>query len=104
MIGERSEHTNPIEHPAHGQTAYRSQRQGDKQGDPHIVQALEGQHAGQLPAAHAHGLEHTELLLAGEQIGNERICEVNQGKDEDKNQNAVVSYQFSPQAALQLGG
>ena len=86
MIGEGSEQTNLIEDLTHGQTAHRSQRQGDKQSDPHIVQALKGQHLGQLPVAHANGLEHTELLLAGEKIGNERIGEVNKGEDEDKNQ------------------
>ena len=85
MIGECPEHANLIEDLTHGQTAHRSQRQGDQQRDPHIVQALKGQHLGQLPVAHADGLEHTELLLAGEKIGNERIDEVNQGEHKDEN-------------------
>ena len=53
MIRELSEHTNLIKHPAQGQAARRSQCQGHKQRDPHIVQALKGQHPGQLTAAHA---------------------------------------------------
>ena len=84
MVGERPEHTDLVEHPAHGQTARRPQGQGDQQRDPHIVQALKGQHVGQLPVTHAHGLEYAEFLLAGEQIGNQGVGKVNQGKRKDK--------------------
>ena len=83
MVGERPEQADLIEYPADHQTARRPQGQGDQQRDPHIVQALKGQHVGQLPVAHAHGLEHAELLLAGEQIGNQGVGKVNQGEHED---------------------
>lgn len=44
-------------------------------------------------------------MQQGETAIERFACEyTSQGKDEDKNQNAVVSCQFSPQAALQLGG
>ena len=84
MVGERPEHTDLVEHPAHGQTAHRPQGQSGQQRDPHIVQALKGQHLGQLPVAHAHGLEHAELLLPGEQIGNQGVGKVDEGEHEDK--------------------
>ena len=104
MVGERPKHPDPVKHPAYGQAAHRPQGQCDQQCNSHIVQALEGQHVGQLPAAHAHGLEHTELLLAGEQIGDQGVGKVNQGKYKDKDQDAVVPGQLPPQAALQFGG
>ncbi len=104
MIGESPKHTDLVEDFAHSQTARGPQRQCDQQRDPHIVQALKGQHAGQLPVTHAYGLEHTELLLAGEKIGNQGIRQVNQSEHKDKDQNAVVPGQFSLQAALQLSG
>ena len=43
MVGERSEHTNLVEHPAHGQTAHRPQSQCDKQSNPNIVIGTIGQ-------------------------------------------------------------
>ena len=93
VIGERSKHPDPVKHPAHGQTAHRSHGQSGQQRDPHIVQALKGQHLGQLPIAHTYGLEHAELLLAGEKIGNQGISQVDEGKHKDKDQDAVVPGQ-----------
>lgn len=95
MIGESPKHADPVEDFAHGQTARRPQCQGGQQRDPHIVQALKGQHVGQLSVTHAYGLEHTELLLAGEKIGNQGISQVNQSEHKDKDQDAVVPDQFS---------
>lgn len=84
MVGEGSKQADLIEYLADNQTARRPQSQRNQQRDPHIVQALKGQHAGQLPVAHAHGLEHAELLLAGEQIGNQGVGKVDEGKYKDK--------------------
>ena len=84
MVGERSEQANLIEYLADNQTARRPQSQRNQQRDANIVQALKGQHVGQLPVTHAHGLEYAEFLLAGEQIGNQGVGKVNQGKRKDK--------------------
>ena len=89
VVGERPKHPDPVKHPAYGQTAHRPQGQCDQQCNSHIVQALEGQHVGQLPVTHAYRREHAELLLAGEQIGNQGVGKVNQREHKDKGQDTV---------------
>ncbi len=100
VIGDLSEDAQLVEGTAEDHAARRSDRQGGRQRDPYIIQALEGKHGRKLSVAHAHGLEDAEFLLTGQKVCDQRICKVDQREEKHEDQDAVIPFHIVLQADI----
>ena len=64
-IGNMSEYSQIVKKMADHPAASRSCCQSNEHRKADVIQTFKGQHLRKLPAAHSHGLEDAEFLLAG---------------------------------------